>query len=504
MTDRYESAGDFIDGAWQKADVVDGSFERENPCRLNEVSFAFDWSLAHVDHAVDAARRAQPSWDRLGFEQRRELLLRFEQVLTARKSELAHAISIETGKPTWEALTEAGALAAKIRIMTNQGAKYTQHQYPEGVPGRYVHRPLGVLAVLGPFNFPLHLPNGHIIPALLNGNTVVVKPSELTSASMQMYMQCAIEAGLPAGVINMVLGAGQVGAKLAAHEHVDGVLFTGSYETGLRIKRATLEQHWKLLALEMGGKNTSIVLEDADVEQVVHEVVQAAFLTCGQRCSATSRLIIRNEIIDDVIDALTAKASRITTGDSLTEEAYMGPLINKRAFDHFLSVQQDDEDGNLQRVLTGGADRADLNGYYVKPAIWRVRDNARAGGVHQSTEIFGPDLVLYGVDSDDEAAALAERTEYGLAMSVFTADRGRFDEFVYRGLRTGILNWNRSTAGASSQLPFGGVKKSGNHRPAAILAGLYCAYPQAQLLNQPGWDDAKNQAMPLKLLVEPS
>lgn len=493
-----QTKGNFIDGAWRIPSNPDGHITRANPSATGQVVFEAAWSVSAVDEAVEAARRAQPAWDRLGFARRKQLLADFAEVLTRHKPRLARALAHETGKPMWEALTEAGALSAKVKIMSDAGAAYTKHHYPEGVGGRVVHRPLGVLSVLGPFNFPLHLPNGHIIPALLNGNTVVVKPSELTSGCMQLYMECAQEAGLPAGVLNMVLGAGAVGAALAGHERVDGVLFTGSYNTGLAIKRATLEQHWKLLALEMGGKNTSIVLEDAHIEQVVHEVALAAFLTCGQRCSATSRLIVRREILDQVTNRLSQIARSVTTGMQ-DEDVFMGPLINRDAYDRFLAAQQDDEGGNLLRIVEGGAAREDLEGYFVRPAVWQVQDNSLPGGLHQTSEIFGPDLVLYAADSDEEAARLANATEYGLAMSVFTADRARFDALSY-DLHAGILNWNRSTAGASSALPFGGVKKSGNHRPAAVTAGLYCTYPQAQLLNEPGWDSAKGDTMPLKLL----
>lgn len=497
----FQSLGDYINGQWVKPQEADGHLRRENPSRRQALIFEADWRLAAVDEAVAAAKAALPAWDRLGFEGRLAHLERFSEVLTQRKEEIAQAISAEAGKPMWEARTEAGALPAKIALMSTEGAQYTRTTY-SGPNERAVYRPLGVLAVLGPFNFPLHLPNGHIAPALLTGNTLVIKPSELTCACMQLYMQCAHEAGLPPGVLNMVLGPGQLGAKLVEHPHIHGVLFTGSYETGLRIKRATLEQPHKLLALEMGGKNTTIVLEDADLEQVAHEVIQAAFLTAGQRCTATSRLIISRAVLAPLTARLTALAQKITTGDALTEEVFMGPLINKASYERFLKAQEDDEQGNLEPLLRGGAARPDLEGYFVSPAIWQVKDNDAAPGSHQATELFGPELIIYGFDDEEEAIRLANGTEYGLAMSVFTQDRARFEALSY-ALEAGILNWNRSTAGASSKLPFGGVKKSGNHRPAAITAGLYCTYPQAQLLVEPGFNaEAARQTMPLKLLQD--
>ena len=285
---------------------------------------------------------------------------------------------------------------------------------------------------------------------------------------------------------------------MAGHRGVNGVLFTGSWETGLRIKRATEEHYWKLLALEMGGKNTSIVLEDADMMQAVHEVATAAFLTTGQRCSATSRVVVRQEIADGFIDCLRDVASRVTVGDALAEETFMGALASAGGYDRFLQAQHDNESGNLTPLLEGGRAREDLDGYFVKPSLW-LANRLDATGSHQGRELFGPDIVIYVVDSDADAARVANATEYGLSMSVFTADEQRFDELGY-DLRAGVLNMNRSTCGASSRLPFGGIKKSGNHRPSALLAGQYCTYPQAQLRREAGWDTAALEKAPLSLL----
>ncbi|CAN0446713.1 unnamed protein product, partial [Laminaria digitata] len=496
-----ESKGNFIDGSWLEVSDADasGTIERENPSRIDEIVFRSNWSTAPVDLAVDAARRALPAWDRLGFDGRLAIMQKFAGVLDANQERLAARIAEEVGKPLWEARGEARALAAKIKLMSTEGMRYTRTYSPDGVQGSTIHRPLGVLAVLGPFNFPMHLPNGHIVPGLLNGNTIVVKPSEMAGGCMQLYFECAEEAGFPPGVLNLVQGPGPVGAALSTHEGVHGVLFTGSYETGLKIKQATLTQHWKLLALEMGGKNTSIVLEDANIEQTAHELIQAAFLTCGQRCTATSRVVARREILDQLIERVTDLARRITTGDAVSETAFMGPLIDARAMEKFLAAQRDDEDGSLERILAGGEARPDLDGYFVSPALWLAHEVDPLGS-HQAGEIFGPDVVFYAADSDEEAAHIANATDFGLAMSVFSADRARYEDLVWQ-LETGILNWNRSTVGASSALPFGGVKRSGNHRPAAAWAGLYCTYPQAQLHLDPGFDHSATEQLPLSLLA---
>lgn len=490
--------GSFIDGRWQSIDSPDGVFVRNNPSHTSEMLYEMPWSVAPVDAAVAAARAAQPGWDALGQEARIEVLQRFAKALQKREDELATAIALQAGKPVWEARGEARALAAKIEIMTGEGAQITRPVHPQGAGGYWVYRPLGVVAVLGPFNFPLHLPNGHVIPALATGNTVVIKPSELTSQCMEIYIEAAQEADFPPGVINLVHGPGEVGAALVEHRGIDVVAFTGSYATGLRIKRATLEQHWKLLALEMGGKNTSIVLEDADLDQTINEVLYAAFMTTGQRCSATSRLVVQSSIFDEVVDALVAKTRRVTTGHVLDEECFMGPLIDKGSYARFIEAQSEDESGTLVPLLEGGPAREDLDGYYVKPAIWHATE-FDPEGAHQAEELFGPDLVLYRVDDDARAVEIANGTDFGLAMSVFTADETRY-ETLARRLRSGIVNLNRSTCGASSRLPFGGLGKSGNHRPAAILAGLYVTYPQARLIEASGWDATREDSQPWSLL----
>ena len=492
-----QSRGNYIDGQWTLPRPVQGDLVRHNPSRLGEVVYEGGWSVQAVEEAVGAAGRAFGGWDRLGFAGRLEVVGRFGGELEAREEEIARCIASEAGKPMWEARTEAKALRAKIEIMSQEGMTFVQEHQPQGLAGRTLHRPLGPLAILGPFNFPLHLPNGHIIPALLTGNTVVIKPSELTPGCMQLYVECAHQAGFPPGVINMVQGPGAVGAALVTHGAIRGILFTGSYETGLRIKEATLHDPSKLLALEMGGKNTSIVLDDANLDQAAHEIVQSAYLTCGQRCTATSRVVVQESVIEPLVERITALTRRVTTGDALTEAVFMGPLINQAAFERFLQAQEDDEGGNLSPILKGARARPELQGHFVSPGLWLVETPDEAGS-HQSKEIFGPDVVFYRVAGDEEAAAVANATPYGLAMSVF-GSRERYDRMIY-ALETGILNWNKSTAGASSRLPFGGVKRSGNHRPAAIWAALYCTYPQAQLHQATGFDPAQAQAPPFDLL----
>ncbi|RDV37068.1 aldehyde dehydrogenase family protein [Bradymonadaceae bacterium TMQ3] len=496
------SRANFIAGHWATPARSQNVLRRENPARTDEVVFETPWDTASVEAAVDAAHRALPAWDRLGVEGRLPYIERFRKALDARKEELAQAITAEMGKPLWESRGEAGALTAKIDIMSSEGLELTRQVHPPGLTGgSWHHRPLGPLAVLCPYNFPLHLPNGHIIPALLTGNTLIVKPSELAPLSMQLYFECAQEADFPPGVLNLVQGPGEVGAALCAHPRVSGVLFTGSFATAQRIRRATFDQPWKLLALEMGGKNTAIVLDDANLDQAAHEILLASCLTTGQRCSATSRVVALPSVIDDLQQRLVALLERVTTGDPTLEgnqAPFMGPLAGRKGFQDFVGAQHEDDHGTLIPVLEGGA-HPDLDqGYFVRPSLWRA-SQLDPEGDHQSEELFGPDIVLYEASDESGAARIANATDYGLAMSVFTADPERFQNLSY-ALDCGILNLNRSTVGASSRLPFGGIKKSGNHRPAAILAPLYCTYPQARLEQPAEFSPAPPQSGPLSLL----
>ena len=496
-----DARGNFIDGNWSLPASPQGRIQRFNPADPTHKVAEIPWDSADVERAIAAATRAQRPWARRPQQERIHALHRFRDALAKCQEAMARQMTLEMGKPIWESRGEAGALLKKIDIMCDEGLRVTADHHPDGLHGGWTHRPLGVLAVLGPYNFPLHLANGHIIPALVTGNAVVVKPSEVTPLSMQLYVECAHEAGLPDGLINLVQGPGPVGAALSSHRHVDGVLFTGSYDTGVKIREANVDQPGKLLALEMGGKNTTLVLDDADLQQAAHGITQSACMTTGQRCSATSRVVLHRDVADDMIDLLKDLFRRVTSDDPFATdpEPLMGPLATRAGYDGFVAAQQDDENGTLSPLLKGGPAGDPDDGYFVKPALWRAHD-VDPDGSHQGRELFGPDVVIYVADDDRQAAEIANATHFGLAMSVFTANEKRFDDLAYE-LKAGILNLNGSTVGASSRLPFGGVKRSGNHRPAAILAGRYCTFPMASLRHDSGFDPDALAAGPLSRLA---
>jgi succinylglutamic semialdehyde dehydrogenase len=473
---------DLVGGTFAEPGRADGAIEDASPADLSRSLGRFPWALDQVDSAVEAARRGARTMAGMLPEARAALVRKIGAVLAAHGEELARAIALDVGKPLWEARTEVSACVSKAAVTVEDGLRLVA---PFPAPGQENascrFRPLGVLAVLGPFNFPVHLPNGHILPALACGNAVVFKPSEVAPHAAEAYARCLVEAGVPPGAFNLVQGPGPVGARLAAHPGVDGVLFTGSWRVGLEIERATHGQT-KLLALEMGGKNAAIVLRDADLDKAVYDVLFSAFVSAGQRCTAASRLIVEGP--EDRADRLAARvaslASRLSVGHPFDEGVFMGPLASEAAL---LRFEAGIAEAPAETVLAPRRlSPRGLRGCYLSPSVHRVR--APSGTAYEREELFGPDLAVYGAPDEDAAIALANATEYGLAASVHTASKDAFERCLAR-LECGVVNWNAPTVGASGRLPFGGLKRSGNHRPAALFSTLYCAAPIA-VMSGPG------------------
>ncbi len=475
-----EFLGDYIDGRFVKPDRADGEFKSVSPGDLKDVISHLEYRHEHIAMATKAAREAFPKWARLPQEQRFALLRKLKEVYTAHADQLTETIARETGKPKWDAAGEAKAMINKIDITLDHSMRLVKQERIAnalpGVDGVVTHMARGVMAVLGPFNFPGHLPNGHIVPALATGNTVVFKPSELTPMVGQLMAQLFEKAEFPKGVFNLVQGEGETGKRLVADENVDGILFTGSYETGLKIKQKTVEQYWKILALEMGGKNATIVWDDADLNKAIYETTIGAFMSTGQRCSCTSRIILHDSIADKFIDKFYETAKKLTIGH-WQDNPFMGPLINAGAVEKYVRFQEIASREGAERLMRGKALDLDKKGYYVTPSICLV-DKYREDSVYQKSEIFGPNVAIYRTKDLDEALKINSSTGFGLVTSIFSKNRSIYEETLFRA-RSGLVNWNRTTNGASSKLPFGGLGKSGNDRPAADFAVTYCTVPVA-------------------------
>lgn len=475
--------GDYIYGQFVLPTEKSGQIESINPGNLEDKIGVFNYSYNHVYEVVEAAQRAYPSWSRLSLPTRLEYLNKFYSEIESHLEDMTVIISRETGKPLWESKQEVTSLLGKIQISKKEGVEMiSDKEVPNAQPnilGRYRFKPKGVLVVLGPFNFPAHLPHGHYIPALISGNTVIFKPSEKTPAVGQMIAEIVHRCGFPPGVFNMLQGEKEVGKRLVL-SNVDGILFTGSYEVGLKIKQETVSHFWKTLALEMGGKNASIVLNDADLEKALYENILGAYLTTGQRCSATSRIILTDKIADSFLKEFHALSKGFEIGYAFNENPpFMGPLISKDARDNYLRFQGIAQREGGETVMRGKTLKLSPDGYYVTPSIYLMKP-AKKTDIYINTEIFGPSVGVIIVKNVDEAIEEANKTDYGLAVSVFTNDEKAYQK-VFNETKTGIVNWNRSTAGASSKLPFGGQGKSGNQSPTALFAPYYCTYPVSSL-----------------------
>ncbi len=479
--------GDFIGGVFVPVpeDACDGILVRRSPRELSCVISRVTFARSAVDAAVVQAREAFLSWSLLSLESRIERVMALKAAIEARREAFALQLSQEVGKPLWEARTEVSAALNKIDISVRDGLELVAPREMGSRAQRYAFRPLGVCAVLGPFNFPLHLVHGHVVPALLTGNTVVIKPSELAPGVGQLYAECFAEAGFARGVCNLVQGDASVGAELAAHADVDAVMLTGSYAAGQAIKRATLAQPHKLLALEMGGRNPAIVLGDANLEKALHDVLWGAYVSAGQRCSGTAVALVERCVFDRFASRALEVLSKLRVGDPLAPDVFMGPLISELAVERFLGALAQARADGVTVLAEAKPLLLEPEGAYVSPSLHQI--HAPSGLPYETEELFGPDLALEIIDDLDHGIARANESPYGLSASVMTADGQAFEHALTR-LRYGCVNWNAPTCGASSRLPFGGLRKSGNHRPAALFSSLYCTYPVATLEGPGGLD----------------
>jgi succinylglutamic semialdehyde dehydrogenase len=435
-------------------------------------------SAAQVDRAVAAARDALPDWTDTPLESRVERLNAFGEQLKTHRDDLALCISREVGKPRWEALTEVDAMVGKIALSVealHARRAPAEKPMPGGVAAtRY--KPVGVVAVFGPFNFPGHLPNGHIVPALLAGNTVVFKPSELSPLVARRTVELWHAAGLPPGVLNLVQGGGDVGAALAAHAGLDGLYFTGSARVGLALSKQFADQPGKVLALELGGNNPLIVHGVADVRAAAYMTVQSAYITAGQRCTCARRLIVpRGAEGDAFVDALVAMARNVAVGSHTQEpEPFTGPVITAAAAEKLLAEQASLASRGGRLLLEMRSLRPGTG--LLSPGLIDVTDVPN----RPDEELFGPLLQLIRVPDVAAAITEANATRFGLAAGLLSDDAALYRTF-FRQTRAGVVNWNRPLTGASGALPFGGVGLSGNGRPSGFFAADYCSYPVASL-----------------------
>ncbi|WP_206072632.1 succinylglutamate-semialdehyde dehydrogenase [Pseudomonas viridiflava] len=466
----------YIAGAWQAG-------QGETITSLNPVTQQVLWSgqgatAGQVDLAVQAARQAFPGWARRSLQERIDVLEAFAARLKHHADDLARCIGEETGKPLWESATEVTTMVNKVAISVQSYRERTgEKSGPLGDATAVLrHKPHGVVAVFGPYNFPGHLPNGHIVPALLAGNTVLFKPSELTPKVAELTVKCWIEAGLPAGVLNLLQGDRETGIALAANLGIDGLFFTGSSRTGNALHQQFAGRPDKILALEMGGNNPLVVDEVQDVDAAVYTVIQSAFISAGQRCTCARRLLVpQGEWGDAFLARLVAVSETIEVGSFDQQPApFMGSVISLDAALGLLDAQ---------RILLakGAVSLLEMRQPLAQSALLTPGIiDVTAVSERSDEELFGPLLQVIRYADFDAAIAEANDTHYGLAAGLLSDSEARYQQFWLES-RAGIVNWNKQLTGAASSAPFGGVGASGNHRASAYYAADYCAYPVASL-----------------------
>jgi succinylglutamic semialdehyde dehydrogenase len=434
------------------------------------------WSGEAGDAAAEvaAARAAYPEWAGHSLSYRSEALRRFANIVRKRDKDFATLISRETGKPFWETQTEVAAVINKVDISITAYAERTPKRTIEAAMGNKVsvrHKPHGVLAVLGPYNFPAHLPNGHIVPALIAGNAVVFKPSEKTPATGEFLVQCYRDAGISEGVIRLLQGGPDEGRALAGQGGIDGLLFTGSARAGQALHKQFAETPQKILALELGGNNPLIVWQPKDIDATATIVVQSAYLSAGQRCTCARRLIVEDGQEGPLIEAVAKMIDRIIVDSPFADpQPFMGPVIDNDTAHHL-------QEQWMGLMMKGGKpirrlERPYDDRPYLTPALIDVTDASDI----PDEEIFGPVLQVIRVKDFDAAIEAANATRFGLAASLLGGTHDQYEKF-WTHTKAGVINWNKPTNGAPSTAPFGGVGLSGNHRPSAFYAADYCAYP---------------------------
>lgn len=468
--------GNYINGKW-----ITGSgqtFHSCNPATGEKIFEVFAASNFEIESSITAAKNAFSSWRNFSINDRITYLNRFGQELKIQQVELAKAISLETGKPGWESHEEVSSMISKIDISIESYSQRCPQKESSLISGKSItrHKPHGIIAVLGPFNFPGHLPNGHIIPTLLAGNTLIFKPSEYTPLVGTLIAQCWERTQLPPGVFNLIQGGKETGQKLSSHPGLNGLFFTGSWATGKHLLETFALHPEKILALEMGGNNPLVVSKISNVQAAAYITLQSAYLTAGQRCSCARRLIvIENSSSEAYLDALIKMIRLIQIG-SFTEvpEPFMGPVISPKAAQSLLDKQSQLKQMGGFSLLT--SKQLKVNTGFISPGLMDVSAIDRV----PDEEIFGPFLQLIRVKDLGTAILAANNTQYGLSAGLLSDDPEEFSKF-YRDIQAGIINWNTPLTGASSSSPFGGIGTSGNHRPSAFYAADYCSYPIASM-----------------------
>ncbi len=487
---KYQLKGNYFNGKYHMpptkgTDAVENIIRRFCPADLKNLLWECPVDYRDIPKAIDSSCEGFKKWRLESVEKRIQYLQKFQEQVLSRKGEMAEAIALETGKPLWEALTEANAVISKVSVTIENSLPRITHQKIDNImpntTGHVFFKPIGPCLIIGPFNFPCHLANGQILSALIAGNSIIFKPSEKTCYSAQILMDCFHSAGFPKGVINLVQGDGDSARRLLSDQLIKGVFFTGSKEVGLKILSTTHTDLSKMVALELGGKNASILHKDANLDYALIELIKACFLTTGQRCISTSIIPIHRSIKDEFIDRFHQISKKIIIDHPIDfeEKPFMGPLVDQQSLDNYLLFIGMAKREGFEEIMRGKKLEKRFQGHYVSPSI-HYKDHFDKKSHFLMTEVFGPNCTFIPYDDIEEAIEMTNSTEYGLSSSIFTKDQDIY-KLCVRDIDSGLVNLNKSTVGASSKLPFGGIKNSGNYHPASVATIDACVYQMSGL-----------------------
>ncbi|MBI4405939.1 MAG: aldehyde dehydrogenase family protein [Deltaproteobacteria bacterium] len=479
--------GSYIQGQFVKVTDVNGTVTSRNPGDLEQSEVAVSFSFDHINEAVSAARHCFSIWKRMPASDRYAAILRYRNALNARAEEVTQLISFETGKPLWEAYDELSETLTIIDYWLDNSKHPPQMLNIENaydqMNGVVRFLPHGVLTVICPSILPVFAPHFHMIAALAYGNTIVLKSPQYAPATCQCIAEIVHQAGLPAGAINIIHGDAEVGRRLVSHHGIDGILFSGSYEIGLKIKKQILSDYWKMAVLVMGGKNGQIIWDDCYYKKALHESLYSAFVTTGQRSTSTSSLLVHDKIFDRFLEDFHSLSKKCRIGYGLVSDEskapFMGPMLNEEVLEHYLRYQGIATREGCEEIMRGKPLEKEKRGYYVSPSI-HVVNRIDPKSVYQKEEILGPNVAFYRIKDLEEAIEIINQTQHGLVCSLYSAKQENYLKLVEE-VKVGALHWNRPTVEMPVQLPMGGIKKSGNHRPVGSFATYQCTYPLGSL-----------------------
>lgn len=479
--ERMLRRGDYVYGSFLKPEVVDGFINGVNPGDRADVLGRFPFSEASADDSVDFARLGAKVWRRVPVGDRAAAVKRFRDQLARFQERTARLISREVGKPIWESRQEVVAAIRALDLFLSDGLDLIAPRIIEEIGARSDRLPRGVVCVLGPYNFPLLIPVTHVGAAILSGNSVVLKPSKFTPGVGQAIAELWDRCRLPRGVFNMVQGPGSViGQRLVSNPAIDAVLFTGSFSTAATLRQLTIDRPELPMLVQTGGTGTAIVLDDAEVDRAVYEVMVGAFLTAGQRHNSTGRVLVTEGIYQRFVEGLVRQTMRLEVGYAFEPDVFMGPLISENLRTRYRRYSRQLVSKGHQPLCEAAHDNPGRRGFYARPAVYRVLwEN---GNAFLDEEPPGPTLLVYRVKDWEQAAALHNQCTYGLATSIFTQlDNPVLPELSDR-LRTGALNLNRSTIGASLRLPSVGLGRSSNGVSGGLELLHTLTHPRSQLV----------------------